>query len=515
MTNTNWSPLQQAIFDFVVRGTGSAIVEAVAGSGKTTTIVECANRIPQSMSCAFVAFNKSIATELKSRLPKHVRAQTLNGMGYSAWLRYTGKNLTVDGNKVRGLIDAIVPQGEIRLYGAGLRKLVGLAKSVGLVPDGIPGTISLTRDTDAAWFDLMEHHDVEFEEGSDPLQGLTYARSILRRDIEMGASVVDFDDQLYLPVIFRARFWANDWLFVDEAQDVNAIQRAMLRRALKPGGRLIAVGDPSQAIYGFRGADTDAIANIQQEFGTITLPLHISYRCPQSVVREAQRFVSHIEASPTAPMGKVEFLDTHSVKSFLQTDAVLCRNTAPLVDLAYKCIRAGVGCRVLGREIGQGLVALVNKMKTKSIETLVSRLDTFLERETAKFMAKKQEERAAALADKVDTIRVFVEQLGEGPSQRTVPNLIRTIESLFSDSNAGLLTLCTIHKAKGLEWNRVFIYEPSLMPSKYARQSWQKQQEVNLQYVAVTRSKSELYYITKEGVTVAPTVAPATQGAHA
>jgi superfamily I DNA/RNA helicase len=500
---TNFSQYQERIFTFVTTGRGSAVVIAVAGSGKTTTIVECANRIPAALSCGFVAFNKSIAEELKTRLPKHVKSQTLNGMGFSAWARFCSGKLTVDGTKVRGLIDKVVPQVDFVFYAAALRKLIGLAKSIGLVPEGIPNTISLVRDTDQAWFDLMEHHDVEFEEGADPLKGLEYARAVLKLDIEQGQSVVDFDDQLYLPVIYRARFWQNDWLFVDEAQDVNAIQRAMLRRALKPGGRLIAVGDPAQAIYGFRGADTDAIENIKAEFGAIELPLTISYRCPQAVVREAQQYVAHIEASPAAPEGVVKWVPLHSVRSFQASDAVLCRNTAPLVDLAYKCIRAQVGCRVLGREIGQGLVSLINKMKSKSVPLMVQRLEMYLERETAKFMAKKQEERAAALADKVETIRVFVDQLSEVPSQRTVPNLIRSIESLFSDDNrASILTLCTVHKSKGLEWQRVFVYEPALMPSSYARQAWQKQQEVNLQYVAVTRSKSELYYITKDGVTI-------------
>jgi superfamily I DNA/RNA helicase len=59
----------------------------------------------------------------------------------------------------------------------------------------------------------------------------------------------------------------------------------------------------------------------------------------------------------------------------------------------------------------------------------------------------------------------------------------------------GCLTLCTVHKAKGLEWNRVYILDEFLMPSKYARQAWQQQQETNLQYVAVTRAKQELKFI--------------------
>jgi superfamily I DNA/RNA helicase len=57
-----------------------------------------------------------------------------------------------------------------------------------------------------------------------------------------------------------------------------------------PYGRLIAVGDPSQAIYGFRGADATAMTDMQREFNMTVLPLSVSYRCSQSVVKEAQKY---------------------------------------------------------------------------------------------------------------------------------------------------------------------------------------------------------------------------------
>jgi DNA helicase-2/ATP-dependent DNA helicase PcrA len=497
-----WSPQQQAIYDWAESKRGSAVVIAVAGAGKTTTIVELANRIPAHLSCAFVAFNKSVATELSTRLPKHVRAMTLNGLGFSTWMRHIGREIKieVDGKKTWKIMQRILTGAELETYASTLPKLVSMGKGAGIVPSctvgAQPKLISLTRDTDEVWQGLIEHYQIDTD---NELEAIDLARKVLVETILYGQQVVDFDDQLYLPIIHGARFWQNDWLFVDEAQDVNKIQRAMLKRALKPLGRLVAVGDPRQAIYGFRGADTSSIDKIKREFGAIELPLTVSYRCPQAVVAEAQKFVSHIQATETAPLGLVSHLPKYKAQDFLPTDAILCRNSAPIVDMAFSLIRSNVPCRVLGKEIGVGLINLIKKMKARGIESLIEKLGAYRERETAKFIAKGQEEKADALTDKIDTILVIINNLPE--TERTVPGLVFKIDSIFTENDKGLLTLCTVHKSKGLEWPRVFILDASkYMPSPWARQAWQQEQEANLQYVAVTRAKLELYYIETQGM---------------
>ena len=501
----SWSTHQETIFNWLVNGTGSAIIEAVAGSGKTTTIVECAKRLPSGVSAVFVCFNRSVKEELAMRLADTmVRAMTLNGLGFTTWRKHLGdkgKRLQVDGNKSREILRAILinDQQLFTLTASAVCKMVGLSKSIGLVPAGITGRYyALTQDTEQVWLDMISWYDIEFDDSITPAEVIRLARMVLTQSIQQADSWIDFDDQLYMPVIARARFWRNDYLFVDEAQDINHIQREMLRMALNTNGRLIAVGDPHQAIYGFRGADTKSLGNIGREFGAVRLPLTVSYRCPQAVVAEAHKFVSHIQAAPSAPMGTVETLSKYTAKDFTASDAILCRNTGPLVSMAFALIGRGVGCRVLGREIGQGLIALVDKMKAKTLDGLDEKLDAYLQRETAKYLAKNQEAKADQLNDKVATIRVFMGQLVE--TRRTIGALKDSIEALFSDNGKGLLTLCTIHKAKGLEWPTVYILDANLMPSKWARQDWQLEQETNLQYVAVTRAKATLRYIYSDGI---------------
>jgi hypothetical protein len=127
-----WSPLQQDIFDFVQSGHGNAIVEAVAGSGKSTTIVEALKRVKGSS--IFLAFNKSIADELKSR---GVNARTFHSLTYTPVTQAKGVR-AVEANKLRYLCDAKFKGDDMALYGAFACRLVGLARQLGvgcLVPD--------------------------------------------------------------------------------------------------------------------------------------------------------------------------------------------------------------------------------------------------------------------------------------------------------------------------------------------------------------------------------------------
>lgn len=503
------SKYQQAVFDWIESGSGSAIVEAVAGSGKTSTCVEAIKRIPADQNMIFLAFNKTIARELRSRLPDYACAATFHSAGFRA---INGAlRARPDNKKTQRIMEGVMGDLQRALYGEGVKKLVGLAKSVGIVPSTRSNVArcGLVRDTDDAWMDLVEHYDVQFGSrasetgGVNPMVGVDFARDVLARSLDACGKVIDFDDMLYLPVVLGLGFPQHDWVFVDEAQDTNAIQRAMLRRMLRPDGRLVAIGDGRQAIYGFRGADSDAMDLIARDFGACRLPLTISYRCPRAVVEEAQKFVSHIESSPTAPEGKVEALATWEASTFRPADAVLCRNTAPLVETAYRLISAGVPARVLGREIGTGLVKLIGQMKAKTIDVLERRLGEYLARETARLTAQGKEDRAEQIEDRVESVLAFVRRLPE--PRRTVSDLVARIEEVFcsDDPSTEMVTLCTVHKAKGLEWDRVFILDRATkMPSRWARSAWQKAQEVNIIYVAVTRAKSELYDIESTGWSV-------------
>lgn len=501
------SPYQASIFAFVKDGRGSAIVEAVAGSGKSTTIKQALLRIPEDQHVQVFAFNTIIAREMKEGVAElgryegrpfaHVRVSTFHSVGYSAILRrlkdkgISAQQVKVDSHKVRNILEGIIDETQYELYGSFCAKLVGLAKGQGF------GAIQAAYLDD--WMALIHHHDLflDSDEASEEL-AVDFARRALKQsNLDANKGSLDFDDQLYIPLLWKLRLWQNDWVFIDEAQDTNPVRRAIAKLTLRPGGRLIAVGDRHQAIYGFTGASHDALDLIKADFNCAELPLTVSYRCAQAIVRMAQTLVSHIEAHDEAPEGKVSHLTLKETLAALKpTDAIMCRNTAPLIELAFKLVGQGVGCRVLGREIGQNLVGMVKRQKAKGLQNLLDKLEAYRDREVAKHTAAGEEGKAEAVNDRVDCIKVIAGHLNE--NERTVPALCVKIESLFSDGDSKVLTLATLHKLKGAEFESVALYRPELCPSKWARQEWQQEQEKNLLYVGYTRAKLHLIFVVGE-----------------
>lgn len=482
-----WSPYQLAIYDWVEQGQGNAIVVAVAGSGKTTTGVECVQRVVRmGQSHIFLAFNKSIATELQAR--------DVNGATFhSACMRVVMaafRGAKVEARKLWMLCDEYLSQDDHYMYAEFIVGLVGKGKQAGI---GCPG---LVDDTSAAWYDIVEHYGLELEhEDADMERAVQLASNLLEASVH-DRSMIDFDDMLYWVVRHGLRMPQNDWVFVDEGQDTNALQRAIIAKMLKPTSRLMVVGDPAQAIYGFRGADSDSLDLIAKQFNCTSLPLTISYRCPQAVVKYAQQWVSHIEAAPTAAEGKVTNAGTKwDPKTFAATDLVLCRTTAPLISLAYRMLRDKLPVQVMGREIGAGLKALVRKLAGKRVVTLdvlLERLHNWRAGEVAAATLKQNEAKAQAVQDKAMCIECLA---GELPvDERTVDCLLDIINRLFAD-RANCVRLGTIHKMKGLEGKRVFWLNRSQCPSKWATLAWQQGQEANLCYVAATRAQEELVLI--------------------
>jgi DNA helicase II / ATP-dependent DNA helicase PcrA len=256
-------------------------------------------------------------------------------------------------------------------------------------------------------------------------------------------------------------------------------------------GRLIAVGDSQQGIFGFTGADNDALEIIARQFKAIKLPLTVSYRCPKAVVRFAHKWVAHIEAAETASEGEIaeeEYTDTFLPE---EGSAILSRITKPLVTLAFSFIRRRIACKIEGRDIGAGLIKLSNKWKTaKTIDAFEVRLDAYFEKQTARLNEKPAQ--LQSLTDQVDTLRAICNFCREEKKYHMV-DVVKWIEDLFADGVKGRFVLSTIHKSKGREWNTVYwLNRQSTCPSRFAVLPWMVEQERHLCYVAATRSMNRL-----------------------
>lgn len=240
------------------------------------------------------------------------------------------------------------------------------------------------------------------------------------------------------------------------------------------------------------GADNDALDQIARDFACIRLPLTVTYRCPKAVVEFARQWVDHIQAAETAPEGKVSEIDMDGFLSLADMgagDAVLCRNTKPLVSLAFALIRRRIPCRVEGKDIAARLKSYTKRWKVRSIDDFLDRLDAWFKRQSDKLVKAGKIAAIQPIEDCVETLRVIAQQcLEEGKTRLT--DIVAFLDEVFADNVTDVLVLSTIHKSKGREFQRVFwLDRQGTCPSRYARQPWEIEQEKNLCYVAATRAQ--------------------------
>ena len=483
------SKYQSAIYSFVTDGSGNAVVDAVAGSGKSTTIVNCLKLIPENKSVLFLAFNKAIVEELKVKIGNltNVEIKTLHGLGSTIINKAIRTSL--DDNKYKytvingiknGLIkpDQKLSYDDIQEYQNNIIKLTDL------------GRVYLCQDIEEI-LDIADKYQINVldNEPETVLELIHWGKDFIQK--------IDFTDMIFLPCVKSFRFPKYDFIFVDECQDLNAAQRTIVLNCLADNGRFIAVGDPRQAIYGFAGADVESFNILKNLPNTIALPLSVSYRCDQSIINLAQTIVPQIEARETAANGIVDY--DAKLADVTDADMILCRVTAPLVQQCMSYIANGIKAYVKGRDIGLNLINMIKKTNQKQMSDVFVRLNNELYKIGCKvcnklgcnFEEAKQESLYTSYQDKLRAIELISSGLVYADET------IKRIESIFKDSERSGICLSTIHKAKGLESDNVYILCPEKLFLKRAMKlAWTREQEFNLVYVAYTRAKHKLGFIT-------------------
>lgn len=487
------TPEQSAILTAASRPE-SLMVHALAGTGKTTTLVMLAGALPRQPSLA-LAFNVKIKKELEKRFPAHFSVLTLNGLGHRAWASLLGKRLVIDERKLGRLVtEALRNTKATPDVWAGVRQLVVLAMQSGLVPSRYTNFRGLVEDTPRTWEELSDDNFLDLSPDERKI-----ARAVLCASIdESFAGTISFDDQIYAPTMLGGQFPRFPIVLVDEAQDLSPLNHIMLRKCC--AGRLIVVGDPHQAIYAFRGADSESMGNIKAlRPEWIDLPLSQTFRCPQAIVERQLSHVPLYRAAESNPQGVVKRLEEWSSVTLLQCPApvaVLCRNNAPLLTLAFKLLRESVPVAMLGRDIGKGLAAIVKKLCPDATAPITAVRDAVLQwqaSESQLAIANGREEKLDGITDRAECIYAVI----DGASPATCGALCEAIAALFA-RDRGRVTLSSIHRAKGLEWETVLHLDPWRIPSKQAKAAFARgddaplRQEHNLRYVAETRTKHTL-----------------------
>lgn len=484
------SKYQSEIIQFGKESVGNGRVNAVAGSGKSTTLMMFLQEVDPK-NALLVAFNKPIAVENQNKLDDlqlNANSKTVHAIGFSMLRGNLGERPNVNAGKgkvwdlAENVVDRFAPDKETQnAVKRDLKQLVDLAR------------LNLKTDVEGIT-DIAEHHQVL----ASPEMIEIVPELIEQSDsMALDHGHIDFVDMIWLPVKMNLTTYTNEWVLVDECQDLSPAQLEIALKCVNPdNGRSLFVGDEFQAIYGFAGADSDSFHEIKRRTDATDLPLSISYRCPSSHIDLARQIVPQIEARDGAPEGIVEDIQHMDlIEKVKPGDLVLCRFTAPLIKDCISMIKHRLPAKVKGRDIGQQIIQIVenvSRMTGYSFGQFHAFLEAYRLKQEGILMQKKASTSVIeAFHDKILAVDVCATEFDSSSTK----DLIRQINGLFADDNA-LIWLSTVHRAKGLESERVFITEPSALPfSRKGQAPWQFQQERNLQYVAYTRSKSEMYFV--------------------
>jgi superfamily I DNA/RNA helicase len=468
-------------------GTRDTVVIARAGTGKTTTMLAACERFPRGCSIVFLAFNTRIKEEVVRKAPPGVDVRTLHSLGMGALFVFAkgrGRRLgDISEQKTRNTVERLWPECTKVRCGA-LVSAASFAK----------GTLS---DTESQIEEIVYRLDLDIgvrSESPEYEQALNeFCSDVLRLlDAEVRRFVdaleYNFDDMVWLPVRMGLRTKAYDRVIIDEGQDLNAAQHALARGARRRGGRIVLVGDDRQAIYAWRGAESDGIEKFRAELDATVLRLPVTYRCGQTIVALAKTLVPDYEAAPMNAHGQIDDAKTERMLEQAQAgDAILSRVNAPLIGLCLELLKRGKRARVVGRDVGKSLLALLasaEKTGACDVVAMLDWIDAWRKSEIERLESRDPPGNTDVVCDRADCIIA----LSEG--QTTIAGVRARIEDLFTDDpSRGEIVLSSTHKAKGLEWPTVWMLADTYRAGRSVEES-------NLYYVAVTRAISRLVLVS-------------------
>lgn len=481
--DVEFSKEQKDIFEAVKNSKSHVSINATAGSGKTTTILNALKLIPRFRKTIFLSFSNAIVDTLKSRVPQGVQATTLHSLGNRFVTQYY-PGLRVNPNKYYQLA--------LNLFGTKSKENIKKAFQIQDVSAFV--RMTLTPLEPAEIEKMCDKYDVNYDnEVIDKVIELIQADEY--------PSSIDFADMLFLPAMNDGMILEQfDYVFLDEAQDCNAAQIKFVEYLLKPGvGRLIAVGDEEQAIYSFSGSDAQAFQYLLNRPNTKNLPLPTTYRCGSRIVEEARKYSKKIQSRKNAHKGVVRNGFFHEIE---EGDLIIARNNAPLVDAYFRLIEDDKRAKIYGKDIEKGLVSLAEKCMAKQKDTFSDNLYEELDKVVDELVRKgikhpDKHLKYGNLSDKIDLLEIILTKVN------STSEIIPLLKTMFVENDTPGVKLMTCHRSKGLENSRVFIMthykNKQLIPSQYATQKWQLEQERNLMFVAVTRAIDELVYFSLEG----------------
>lgn len=543
----NFTEEQKQIFKFVETGQSHGIIDAVAGAGKTTTIMECAKYVNDKKSVLFCAFNNSIAKEIESKFRRNgmheIMVKTIHSLGWQILQvnNSSGKPLTLNEKKYHEILRGDEVQRQLGpLYNKILvlnnldpekiaddqkfainnliyiinERLININQKVRatLTPENIDEFENLVNH-----FGIFNEIEVKKENFRKELSYYFDCHKILLsngNEFSRKTMIIDFADMLYLPYKWQLHPTQKfQFLFIDECQDLS---RSQLYVAVKYGlkdARILAVGDPRQSIYGFTGADIESFDRIKVATKAIELPLTTCFRCPQAVIKMARDIRPDITGAKQDD-GMITTITFNDVVALARpNDLIISRLRAPLLLMVFNFINKNIKVHIHEDEVREIINEIKSIFKPIELNTKILSYPTGFEKirgdvlDRWKFIIKKNAERIIDGTERnlyIQNETRYLEQKLDflGKKHELWKNECLTIMAIlekikeYISATTDAIKLSTIHRAKGLENDRVFIVNYDELPFfKLEQKSWERTQELNLKYVALTRTRAELFLV--------------------
>lgn len=546
MSEITLSSYQNNIIDFFkTHPHDNILVEALAGTGKSFLI--CLLTEGTKTSDIYVAFNNSIAKEFQEKIknPK-TKVSTLHSLGFS--IMNTNLNESSNGGSRSGGIGVSRSSGSAKaqLDNFKIHKIVDdmISKSYGryvdfekriFIKDSYVSLYNLCRlrciNMNETWqvrqvihnYNLFTDYSGNDFVSPDVSTIVTWLKEIDKKskaDFESNHTI-DFTDMLY---ITHEKLKTGEWkvpywglytnIYADECQDLSSLQFSLLKYIQRKGGRYVLVGDFRQSIYNFAGADAKSFKTIEKLFSPLTkFELPINYRCPSSHLEKVNKeFNIPIQPRPNAPKGIIKTIEKKDIKKYIKPgDMVISRKNKWFSDVVITLATSGIPIYIEDKEMVENLLKTIKDSKTTTLgglkiklEKIISDASKSLEK-IAQTQTNSNEDETQKVQDfsltnsRIDNINFILDILKsyqkEFPNASVInfSNYVSKILNIIP--NKDCVRICSVHKAKGLEAENVFVLNEAKVCADFRNSIEQQEQEKNLSYISITRAKNTLYLV--------------------
>lgn len=511
-------------------------INAKAGSGKTFIATQMLKDVTERS--LYVAFNKSIAEEMKTKITNSkIQINTIHALCYSVLiynLEQEQKNELVknkgnlDNFKIHKIIDELCNKDNSKKYNFELKEFLkeNYIQLYNLTRLKYIDLNSSTEELDGELKDIVKEHGLFIhEEFKCPFLELSnYIKRIDYLSLKQfeEEKIYDFTDMLYITL---KKLQSGDWklpgwhyyqnIVVDECQDLSTIQLFLLKYFKKKDGRYIFCGDVHQAIYAFSGANSYSCTLIKKWFTPIEeFELPINYRCSTSHLDYVnKKFDIGIMARPNAPKGKIITIGKEEAIEKIQPgDFLIGRKNKWLMPMIIKLVKKGKPVYIKDVAFVDNIKNTIKKQKINTVNELNRKIkdkETKLKNKINQMKQAKDtsqittEDTNNHLLDTFNIIKLLIEAYKETHTNMRIDIFNNYIDKLLNTTySKDCIFVTSIHCVKGLEAPNCFILnkgEPTISGSTGFMTKEQRIQEMNLSYVALTRAQENLYLVKPEG----------------